>query len=120
MMVDLAALDRSLEESYRLRPNSIMASGSEFKPPQILAPLCNRIPLAPFQSGYSEHGQTLLEQDWTKRLASAALEAALMGTTSRRRSDEAGLAALLIDDVTRVQLFCPDKSASRPLLQRWE
>jgi hypothetical protein len=81
-------------------PNSIMAYGSEFKPPEVL--LANH-PLWP-------HLKRILEKDGSdpprahldQSSRQLALEAALQrGNQKSVQKDKEGFAALLIDDVTR-------------------
>jgi hypothetical protein len=97
-----ASFDRSLEKVIASDPNSIMAYGSEFKPPEILAPLLVSHPLWPHFKRILEHGSDPPRERLDETSRQLALEAALLrGNHKSAKNDEKGLAALLLDDVTR-------------------
>jgi hypothetical protein len=97
-----ASFDRSLEKVIASDPNSIMAYGSEFKPPEILAPLLESHPLWPHFRRILEHGSDPPRERLDETSRQVALEAALLrGNHKSAKADEEGFGALLIDDVNR-------------------
>jgi hypothetical protein len=96
------SFERNLEEVIASDPNSIMAYGSEFKPPEILAPLLASHPLWPHLKRILENGSDPPRDRLDEASRQLALEAALRrGNHKSAKNDESSLAALLIDDVTR-------------------
>jgi hypothetical protein len=96
------SFERSLEKVIASDPNSIMAYGSEFKPPEILAPLLASHPLWPHFKRILENGSDPPRAQLDEASRKRALEAALLrGNHKSAKKDEKGLAALLIDDVNR-------------------
>jgi hypothetical protein len=96
------SFQRSLDKVIASDPNSIMAYGSEFKPPEILAPLLASHPLWSHLKRILEHGSDPPREKLDERSRILALDAALLrGNHKSAKNDEEGLAALLIDDVTR-------------------
>jgi hypothetical protein len=93
---------RSLENVIASDPNSIMAYGSEFKPPEVLAPLLTDHPLWPHFKRILENGSDPPRAHLDESSRQLVLEAALQrGNHKSAQKDAEGLAALLIDDVTR-------------------
>jgi hypothetical protein len=72
-----SSFDRSLEKVIASDPNSIMAYGSEFKPPQVLAPLLASYPLWPHFQRILEHGSDPPRERLDETSRQLALEAAL-------------------------------------------